>query len=119
MKQTGTTHRTVSLWCKLTEPELLSYGQDIAEDERRMTALEVERKETMCEIKGRRDEVAKRIALRADAISMKRELRPVEIAIDSDGVVVRMDTGERVGLHEISAEDRQGLIDYGATGDED
>lgn len=111
--------QTVMLWCGLTEQELLGYGQDIAEDERRLAALAVERKDCMKALKDRRDQVSARISSRAEAIAMKRELRPVAITVDPDGIITRGDNGERVGLHEISAEDRQALIDFGATSDED
>jgi hypothetical protein len=107
-------HKTVirSLSCRLTDPELLKKGaelaatvQDLADEEKRQNDVKAQLKAKVTELEARRSGLA-------ITVSRKEEHRDVEVDIYHDyvrGIVedIRRDTGEIVHTRPMSEDEKQ------------
>jgi hypothetical protein len=104
--------RTRLLPCKLTEPELLNYGQlmaqatqDIENEEGRQTSLKQELKARMTQLQATQSLLATKIARREETREVKVE---AFLDLEKEEIYeVRQDTAEEISRRPVTDEERQ------------
>lgn len=93
---------------KLTEAELLKFGDQAADCEMRIAALKLERKTINGHISDQRDERKRVLTLIEDGSEARKVLcRWVESIAENCKRLIRQDTGDEVDLLPLTASDRQ------------
>lgn len=107
-----------SLKCKFSDSEVLQLGRDLAEKTEQYGQLEADKKQVTKDFDAKLAEVDAQIRSASGKVQCGYEYRAVDCTEtlgepdDNKKTVRRMDTGEIIEVRELSAEEKQRLLDF-------
>lgn len=107
---------TRNLRCKFTEPETLAIGKQLAEFNNGLTALKNDKARVVSDFGAKIKKAEADVAIAANKIATGYEFRDVPVSITMNRpvtgkkVIIRDDTGERVGVEDMTEDEKQAKL---------